>query len=79
MLSNYLTYEVWGLKMKFKIGDKVLVRAPSWCEECVVTKMGFSSDIMFVLRANGYERAIFRRWASIIKLKNQQLLFEFYV
>ena len=63
--------------MSFKIGDKVLVIAPSWREECVVSKMGFDSKVMYVRRANGCMPAIYKSWASLIKIKNQQLLFDF--
>lgn len=64
--------------MKFKVGDRVLVRAPSWTEKCIVVQMGFGEDIMFVRRADGRKCAIFKKWASKIT-KNQQLLFDFYV
>ena len=63
--------------MNFKVGDKVMVVAPAWREECRVTKMGYTNSVMFVRRANGCIPAIYQSWASIIKLKNQQLLFSF--
>lgn len=63
--------------MGFKVGDKVLVTAPSWCEECIVFKMGSDSKIMFVRRLNECKPAIFKSWASVIRPKNQQLLFDF--
>jgi hypothetical protein len=63
--------------MKFRVGDKVLVTAPDWCEECVVSKMGISSTVMFVRRAGGRSPAVYKSWASKIASKNQQLLFEF--
>ena len=46
--------------MKFKVGDRVLVVAPGWCEKCVVFKMGISTAIMFVRRANGSTPAIYQ-------------------
>ena len=67
--------------MNFKIGDKVKVAWPEGHEEgqtyCTVTQMGFSHAIMFVRKANGDCMAIYKRWASKIKPKNQQLLFDF--
>ena len=63
--------------MKFKVGDKIMVIAPGWHEECIVHKMGISHIIMFVRRANGSCPAIYKSWASKSKPKGQQLLFEF--
>lgn len=66
--------------MNFKVGDKVMVTAPGWQgwqEECTVIKMGYSSKVIFVRKANGAIPAIYKSWASIIRPKNQQLLFSF--
>lgn len=63
--------------MKFKKGDKVMVTAPSWHGVCTVVKMGYSERIMYVCRADGGCPAIYKSWASIIKPKNQQLIFDF--
>ena len=63
--------------MQFRIGNKISVIAPSWREKCVVSKMGFDPKVMYVRRADGCQPAIFKGWASIIRPKNQQLLFEF--
>lgn len=76
--------------MGFKVGDKViLTNIANWYggeleqnEECVVTSIGFSfgvsSDpVIWVRNTKGTERAVYSSWASINKLKNQQLLFDF--
>lgn len=63
--------------MEFKVGEKVWVDTPSWCEECTVIKRGYSSQIIFVCRANGTSPAIYKSWASKVIPKNRQLLFDF--
>ena len=63
--------------MQFKVGDKVSAETPGWCEDCTVIKMGYNKNIMVVRRADGRTPAIYKGWASIIKSKNQQLLFDF--
>lgn len=61
----------------FKTGDKVMITAPCWQEECIVIKMGYSNRVMFVRRANRTCTAIYKSWASPVIAKNQQLLFGF--
>ena len=76
-LTGYRRYN-GGIEMKFKTGDKVMVKTPSWQEECRVIKGGWSSNIIFVRRANGCSQVIYKYWASIIIPKNTQLLFDFW-
>jgi hypothetical protein len=63
--------------MQFKIGDKVWVKSPTWCEECTVYHMAINQDIMYVHRANGNTATIYKSWASPKPIKNQQLVFDF--
>ena len=74
--------------MKSRVGDKVVLKnVPSWYggslkqnEKCVITSIGtdsFSSDpIIWVRNTGGIEAAVYLSWVSV-RLKNQQLLFEF--
>lgn len=69
--------------MKLKVGDKVIVNPPDWYsgsikvnEKCVVTSIGYMSEIIWVQNTNGIKAMVYRRWASKIT-KNQQLEFEF--
>jgi len=52
--------------MEFKLGDKVLVNAPSWQERCIIIEWGFSGTVMCVRRNNGAKTAIYKSWASKI-------------
>ena len=71
--------------MKFKTGDKiVLTNIPRWYgglmkqgEVCTIIAMGYNSDVIHVRNADGKKASIYKEWASLLKSKNQQLLFEF--
>lgn len=86
LLSVYLTYGVWGLRMKFKIGQRVeLINNDS-----MVAELGATAIVKHV--SNVYINVIWKRdskwhnqgdggyYSKVFKhVKNQQLLFEFYV
>ena len=71
--------------LKFKVGDKVVIsNLPKWYggmiklnDKCVVTKISRSEDMMWIRNADDRYAPIYKSWAIIPKLKNQQLLFAF--
>lgn len=63
--------------MGFKVGDEVMVTTPIWKGKCRIIEMGRNSNVMFVRRDNGWAEIIYKRWASALPSKGQQLLFEF--
>lgn len=70
--------------MQFKVNNKVVMsKIPKWYgggiklnEECIITEMGHSFDVIYVQNIKGIKAPVFKSWASPT-FKNQQLLFNF--